>query len=97
MTHSFPTRRNSGQVSYEFRSFILNGIDVPVSLLAYCMPPAAFFAAQDGIFDTQESWVGNIQQAWPDLEKLQSAPQDKPFAGVYKVTKLDNFFTPDRK
>lgn len=82
----------SGQVSYEFRSFILNGIDVPVSLLAYCMPPAAFFAAQDGIFDTQESWVGNIQKAGPELEKLQSAPQDQQFAGVIKVTQLDNFF-----
>src|SRR3546814_16764886 len=56
------------------------------------MPPAAFFAAQDGIFDTQESWVGNIQKAGPELEKLQSAPQDQQFAGVIKVTQLANFF-----
>lgn len=82
----------SGQVSYEFRSFILNGIDVPVSLLAYCMPPAAFFTAQDGIYGTQEEWISNFQKAQADIDKLQSAPQDAQFAGVIKATKLDAFF-----
>lgn len=82
----------SGLVSYEFRSFILNGIDVPVSLLAYCMPPAAFFTAQDGIYDTQEKWIANFQKAQADINKLQSAPQDVQFAGVIKATQLDAFF-----
>ncbi len=82
----------SGQVSYEFRSFILNGIDVPVSLLAYCAPPAAFFAIQDGLYDTQEAWIGHFQKAQDDINKLQSAPQEAQFAGVIKATQLDNFF-----
>lgn len=82
----------SGEVSYEFRSFILNGIDVPVSLLAYCMPPAAFFATQDGIYDTQQQWIENFQKDAAQMEKLQSAPQDLQLAGVIKVTQLDNFF-----
>lgn len=82
----------SGQVAWEFRSFILNGIDVPVSLLAYCVPPAAFFATQDGIYDTQEAWVGSFQKNAGDVNKLQSAPQDQQFAGVIKATGLDGFF-----
>lgn len=82
----------TGQVSWEFRSFILNGIDVPVSLLAYCMAPVAFFATQDGLYDTQEGWIGNFQKAQADINKLQSAPQDAQFAGIIKATQLDAFF-----
>ena len=34
----------SGQVSWEFRHFLLNAPDLALSLLARCQPPAAFFA-----------------------------------------------------
>lgn len=82
----------SGKVSLEFRSFILNGIDVPVSLLAYCQPPAAFFATQKALFDTQEQWLGHIQRGGAELERLQSLPQDRQVAGIIDLTQLDDFF-----
>jgi len=82
----------SGKVSYEFRSFILNGIDVPVSLLAYCMPPSAFFPTQDGLYGAQESWVGKLSKAGDELEKLQSAPPEQQFASILRITGLDQFF-----
>lgn len=83
---------STGNVSYEFRSFILNQIDVPVTLLAYCVPASAFFAAQDGIFATQENWIGNFQNAQAEINKLQNAPQQEQLAGIIKATKLDGFF-----
>src|SRR3546814_4217422 len=82
----------SGKVSLEFRSFILNGIDVPISLLAYCQPPAAFFATQKALFDTQEEWLGHIQRGGAELERLQSLPQDRQLAGIIDLTQLDDFF-----
>src|SRR3546814_10006038 len=65
----------AGKVSLEFRSFILNGIDVPISLLAYCQPPAAFFATQKALFDTQEEWLGHIQRGGAELERLQRSEE----------------------
>lgn len=82
----------SGRVSYEFRSFILNGIDLPVSLLAYCQPAAAFFATQDGLYSTQQAWVGRIQNGTAEINRLQSAPQDQQLAGIVKIAQLDSFF-----
>ena len=34
----------SGQVSWEFRNFLLGGPDLALSLLSRCQPPAAFFS-----------------------------------------------------
>ncbi|HKX90934.1 MAG TPA: thioredoxin domain-containing protein [Sphingomicrobium sp.] len=49
-----------GRVSYEFRSFLLNGPDVSVSLLAHCAGPAKFFPMSRAVFDSQPEWLGKI-------------------------------------
>jgi protein-disulfide isomerase len=50
----------SGRVSYEFRNYILNGIDVAASLLARCSGPANFFRFSDSLYATQPQWIGRI-------------------------------------
>jgi protein-disulfide isomerase len=58
-----PLTRNyvkSGKVSYEYRSFVLNGIDVTATLLARCGGPANFFRLTENMFATQDQWVGKI-------------------------------------
>ncbi|HEX8262031.1 MAG TPA: thioredoxin domain-containing protein, partial [Allosphingosinicella sp.] len=50
----------SGRVSYEYRNFILNGLDVAASLVARCGGPARFFPVADKFYATQPQWMGRV-------------------------------------
>ena len=50
----------SGKVSYEYRSYILNGLDVAATLVARCGGPARFFPVADKLYATQGQWMGRI-------------------------------------
>jgi protein-disulfide isomerase len=63
-------RVRTGRVSYEFRNFILNGIDVTATLLARCNGPSSFFPLTDAFFATQAQWVGKISGI-PQAQKEQ--------------------------
>jgi protein-disulfide isomerase len=49
-----------GRVSYEYRNYVLNGIDVVATMLARCSGPAHFFAMAHDLYATQPTWVGRI-------------------------------------
>jgi protein-disulfide isomerase len=51
----------SGRVSYEYRNFILNGLDVAAVLLARCGGPSRFFPIAERLYATQGDWMGRIQ------------------------------------
>lgn len=70
-----------GTVSYEFRNFLLNVLDVPAALLARCAGPGPFFPISDQLFATQAEWLGKAQsippaeqQSWGALPAEQLAP-----------------------
>jgi protein-disulfide isomerase len=50
----------TGKVSWEFRNFVLNGIDITASLLARCAGPRGFFPMADTLYATQPKWMGRI-------------------------------------
>lgn len=50
----------SGKVSFEFRNFVLNGIDVAASLLARCGGAQTFFPLADALYARQGEWTGRI-------------------------------------
>ncbi|MEA3002753.1 MAG: hypothetical protein QOH81_1541 [Sphingomonadales bacterium] len=50
----------TGKVSYEYRNFVLNGVDVVATLLARCGGAASFFPMTETLYATQEQWVGKI-------------------------------------
>lgn len=52
---------DKGTVSYEFRTFVLNQLDIPASLLAKCGGPATFFPIAEQLFATQRDWLGKTQ------------------------------------
>jgi protein-disulfide isomerase len=82
----------SGKVSFEFRNYVLNGIDVTATLLARCAPPSKFFALTDRLYATQSSWVGKISglsQAEKDrLKTLPSGQRLGRLADVGGLTQL---------
>ena len=50
----------SGKVSFEYRSYILNGIDVAATLVARCGGAQRFFPVVDRFYLNQSVWVGKI-------------------------------------
>jgi protein-disulfide isomerase len=58
----------SGKVSFEFRNYVLNGIDVTASLVARCAPAEHFFPLVEQLYATQSGWVSKISDL-PDAEK----------------------------
>jgi protein-disulfide isomerase len=71
-----------GSVSFEYRNYLLNVLDVPASILARCGGPGPFFTISEQMFATQQEWLGRAQsitaaeqQRWQSLAPEQLAPQ----------------------
>ncbi len=82
----------SGRVSYEYRSFLLNGPDYAAALLARCQGPAAFFNLENAFYTTQDQWTKPFTTLTPaDSAELQKLPQDKQMQGLALKGGLDGF------
>ncbi len=52
---------NTGVVAFEFRPFLVHGVqDIPGFLLAQCSGPEAFFPLIDQLYAEQQSWLSKI-------------------------------------
>jgi protein-disulfide isomerase len=70
-----------GKVSWEYRNYILNGIDVVATMLARCSGPAHFFPMAHDLYATQPAWIGRINglsqarkdelNAMPEAQRLR--------------------------
>ncbi len=79
-----------GNVNFEVRPFLLNALDIPVSLLAQCGAPSRHAGNHRAIMTNQKNWMANIGAVPASAqEKLET----KDFAGfnmdVYRALKLD--------
>jgi protein-disulfide isomerase len=85
---------HSGQVSYEFRPFLIHPQDPAVFMLLECSAPSAFFLLSDQLFSTQEQWLGRIETAPQDqLQQLSSLPPQQQGPGLIRLMGLDQFFS----
>ena len=83
MTPLVANHVRSGRVSFEFRNYILNGIDVTASLLARCAGPENFFPLADHLFETQQEWTGRLRAlSQAEKDRITSAPPAEAFAQV---------------
>jgi protein-disulfide isomerase len=92
-----PTLRDkyvkSGQVSWEYRTYMNHPTDPAVSVLVHCQGPATFFALADQLYAAQEQWYGRlVATPQPQLEQLQNLPVTQRNATIVKITGLDEFF-----
>jgi protein-disulfide isomerase len=60
----------TGRVSYEYRNYVLNAVDVVASLLARCSGPSGFFPMAQNLYATQHEWLDRIT-ALPQEQKDQ--------------------------
>ncbi|MEO7178609.1 MAG: thioredoxin domain-containing protein [Allosphingosinicella sp.] len=83
----------SGQVSWEFRPYLLFPTDPGVSLLLNCQSADAFFPAVEQLYADQRNWMGKIQGMPEDQQKALLAADPRQSAGaVARVGGLDEFF-----
>jgi protein-disulfide isomerase len=92
-----PTLRDtyvkSGQVSWEFRAYLLFPTDPGVSLLLNCQSAEAFFPAVEQLYKDQRNWMGKIQAMPQDqLTALGTMPPRESAGLVARAAGLDEFF-----
>jgi len=76
----------TGKASYEFRSFVLNGIDLAATLLARCNGPAHFFPTAEQLYATQSEWIDRITKLpKEEQDKLNALPDNELMLAIAKA------------
>jgi protein-disulfide isomerase len=83
----------TGKVSWEFRNFLLQPVDVSVTVLARCQGAGPFFKLVEQIYAEQPVWVakfGEIPEA--EQKRIAALPDQERIGAIAKAGKLDEFF-----
>ena len=82
----------SGQLSWEFRNYVRDAMDMSASLIARCNGADSFFPLARALYKDQPVWVGKIEgipQA--KIDQLQSLPPSREFLAMARVTGLQQW------
>ncbi len=83
----------SGRVSWEFRNFILNPIDLTMAMMVRCGTPESFFALTEQSFQHQEEIVTNWDSSTDDERAaVVGLTPDKRYIYIAKLAKLAEFY-----
>jgi protein-disulfide isomerase len=83
----------SGQVSWEYRPFMLFPTDPGLFVLLRCLGPQPFFAVTEQLYATQEEWSARTRQLPPaQLEALGAMGPQQQAAALTRATGMDQFF-----
>lgn len=83
----------SGKLSWEFRSFALNPIDVAATLLATCQGPAPVFKLVEQSYAEQDKWILPYQKlTQAQQNEIAAMPESQQFLGLAKAGGLDGFY-----
>lgn len=80
----------SGQVSFEYRNFVLNPLDAAASIGARCMGPSGFFGITEQLFAAQEQWAGAVDEQ--EATQAQALPANQRVGALFRAADLDDFF-----
>jgi len=83
----------SGKVSWEYRNFVLNPIDIAVSMVQRCQGAQPAFKLIEQIYASQEEWLPRLQNI-TDAEqaRIQALPDLERFKALFAATGLGPFF-----
>ncbi len=82
----------TGQVSYEFRNYIREWLDLTATLIARCNGPKSFFPMARAMYKDQPNWVAKVQAAPQDqLQALQNLPTNQQFLQAAKIAGLQDW------
>lgn len=78
----------TGHVSWEYRSYIFNAVDMTAAIVARCMPTVDYFPMQRALFERQREWAlkgSDYMRVTPGLQQM--TPQ-QILAGVADASGL---------
>ena len=83
---------DSGQILFEFRPFLVHGLqDVPGFLLAQCNGAESFFGLSEALYANQETWLGRLRGITPEegdaIQKMK--PEDATAALAARFQLVD--------
>ena len=83
----------SGQVSWEYRPFLIHSTDPGVFLLLRCAGPAPYFRLAEQLYATQREWAGRAESLPPDqAQQMQTMDPHAQAAAWVRVMGIDQFF-----
>jgi len=80
----------SGQVSWEFRNFLLGAPDLALSLLARCQPDGAFFGTVEQIYLQQSEFLQAIDEN--EARTIGALPPEQQIPPLARAMDLESFF-----
>jgi protein-disulfide isomerase len=79
-----------GLVSYEFRSFARDPLDLGVSVLVRCAGTAASFKLIDQLYADQDVWLGKVVNApQAESQRIGALPPDQAMPEMIKLAVRD--------
>jgi protein-disulfide isomerase len=83
----------SGQVSWEFRPYIIHGpIDVAANLVLRCNGVKTFFPLMQALYKDQPVWMAKIQALPQDkLDQIQNLPPSQTFVAMANLLGLQEW------
>jgi protein-disulfide isomerase len=88
-SHLIANHVRTGRVSYEFRNYILNGIDAAATLLSRCAAPDRFFPLTQQLFESQDDWSNRIRAlSAAEKSRIMGLPQAEAYAQVVQAAGL---------
>jgi protein-disulfide isomerase len=82
----------AGKVSYEYRPFLLNAIDIAAAMVAVCNGPEQFFTWADQLYRNHDTWVTPFTKlSDTDLKSLASLSQDQQVKRLAELGGFDAF------
>jgi protein-disulfide isomerase len=83
----------SGQVSWEYRPYMLFPTDPGMFLLLRCQGPQPFFGLAEQLYATQEEWAARTRTLPPaQMQALSGMAPPQQAAALVKAIRMDEFF-----
>jgi protein-disulfide isomerase len=83
----------SGQVSWEYRPYMLFPTDPGMFLLMRCQGPQPFFAMAEQLYATQKEWMGRLQTLTEaQTQALSAMPPQQQIPALVKAIGMDQYF-----
>jgi protein-disulfide isomerase len=83
----------SGQVSWEFRTYLLFGPDAGISALLHCQGESAFFPMVEQLYADQRNWATRLQSMPPEqMQQIQNLPARQAAPAMLRASGVDEFF-----
>jgi protein-disulfide isomerase len=83
----------SGRVSFEFRNFVRDGIDLTAAQLTRCGAPESYFALTEQAFANQQAMIASVQKGGDaGFEQAMKLPDNQRGMAIAQLAGLIDFF-----